>query len=144
MCGCNMVSYIPTVKQPWRKRFIYLKLRNLFYMLTGYSGFDIYTSASGIHYGIGVAVAAGVKIISRNHDIYNIWEHGNIKEVFIGDYCWIGANAVILPGITLGPHTIVGAGSVVTKSFPEGYCIIVGNPAKKIKDIDPKKCGENK
>jgi acetyltransferase-like isoleucine patch superfamily enzyme len=44
-------------------------------------------------------------------------------------------NSVILPGVELGPHTIVGAGSIVTKSFPEGNCIIVGNPAKKIKDL---------
>ena len=43
---------------------------------------------------------------------------------------------MILPGITLGDNTIVGAGSVVTKSFPEGNCIIAGNPAKKIRDLD--------
>jgi acetyltransferase-like isoleucine patch superfamily enzyme len=45
-------------------------------------------------------------------------------------------NAVILPGVVLGDHTIVGAGAVVTKSFPEGYCIIAGVPAKVIKTID--------
>ena len=44
-------------------------------------------------------------------------------------------NSMILPGVTLGSHTVVGAGSVVTKSFPEGYCVIAGNPAKKIKAI---------
>ena len=42
-------------------------------------------------------------------------------------------NSVILPGVTLGNHTIVGAGSVVTKSFDEGYCIIAGNPARIVK-----------
>ena len=44
-------------------------------------------------------------------------------------------NSVILPGIVLGNHTIVGAGSIVTKSFPEGNCVIAGNPAKKIRDL---------
>ena len=43
---------------------------------------------------------------------------------------------MILPGVTLGDNTIVGAGAVVTKSFPEGHCVIAGNPARKIKDID--------
>ena len=61
------------------------------------------------------------------------------KEVRIGDYTWIGMNSVILPGIELGPRTIVGAGSVVTKSFPKGYCVIGGNPAKLIKELDKDK-----
>ena len=45
-------------------------------------------------------------------------------------------NAVILPGVELGDHTVVGAGAVVTKSFSEGYCVIGGNPAKIIKYIE--------
>ena len=44
-------------------------------------------------------------------------------------------NSVILPGVVLGEHTVVGAGSIVTKSFPEGYCVIAGNPAKIIRKI---------
>lgn len=44
-------------------------------------------------------------------------------------------NSVILPDVTLGDHTVVGAGSVVTKSFPDGYCVIVGNPARKLRDL---------
>lgn len=65
-------------------------------------------------------------------------EH-ELKEVSIDDYCWIGMNVVILPGVHLGPRTIVGAGSVVTKSFPDGYCVIGGNPARIIKLIDKEK-----
>ena len=48
-------------------------------------------------------------------------------------------NAVILPGVTLGDHTIVGAGSIVTKSFPEGYVVIAGNPAKIIRTLEREK-----
>ena len=44
-------------------------------------------------------------------------------------------NSMILPGVELGPRTVVGAGSVVTKSFPEGDCVIAGNPAKIIKKL---------
>ena len=44
-------------------------------------------------------------------------------------------NSVILPGVVLGDHTIVGAGSVVTRSFEEGHCVIAGVPARKIKEL---------
>nr|WP_283244199.1 DapH/DapD/GlmU-related protein [Luoshenia tenuis] len=54
----------------------------------------------------------------------------------LGEKCWIGMNSVVLPGVTLGPHTVVGAGAVVTKSFPEGYCVIAGNPARMIRKLD--------
>lgn len=45
-------------------------------------------------------------------------------------------HSIILPGVVLGDHTIVGAGSVVTHSFPEGYCILAGNPAKIVRKLD--------
>lgn len=45
-------------------------------------------------------------------------------------------NSVVLPGCHLGPYTIVGAGAVVTKSFPEGHCVIVGNPARIIRHLE--------
>ena len=48
----------------------------------------------------------------------------------------IGAGSVILPGITIGSHSMIGAGSVVTKSFTENNIIIAGNPAKIISKID--------
>lgn len=54
--------------------------------------------------------------------------------ITIGSDVWIGAGAIILNGITVGNGAIVGAGSVVTKDV-ESYTIVVGNPAKKIKEI---------
>ena len=48
--------------------------------------------------------------------------------------------AIILPEVELGDFTIVGVGAIVTKSFPEGRCVIAGNPAKKIKDLDYSCC----
>lgn len=50
------------------------------------------------------------------------------KPVVIGDDVWIGTRAIILPGIKIGSHSIIGAGSVVTKDVPE-YAIVAGNPA---------------
>lgn len=92
-----------------------------------------------IYIGDYTQVASNVGIISANHDIYDSRKHNN-SVVSIGKYCWIGMNSVILPNVVLGDFTIVGAGSVVTKSFKDGYCVIGGNPAKIIKRLDPSKC----
>ncbi len=88
-------------------------------------------------------VAPNVGLITTNHDIYDLSKHVDGKEITLGDFCWIGMNSVILPGVELGPHTIVGAGSVVTKSFPEGYCVVGGNPAKVIRNLEKTKFTEN-
>lgn len=92
-----------------------------------------------IYIGDYTQIASNVSIISANHDLHDSRKH--IPEnVRIGKYCWIGAGAVILPGVELGDFSIVGAGTIVTKSFKDGYCVIVGNPAKKIKDLDKTLC----
>jgi acetyltransferase-like isoleucine patch superfamily enzyme len=84
-------------------------------------------------------VAPNVGIISANHDIYNTSEH-IYSEVRIGSYCWLGMGSTVLPGVELGDFTIVAAGAVVNKSFPEGYCVIGGIPAKVIKHLEKEKC----
>ncbi len=53
--------------------------------------------------------------------------------IAIGEDCWLGASVIVLDGTSLGKGCVVGAGTVVTKSFPS-YSIIVGTPARKIKD----------
>lgn len=85
--------------------------------------------------GRGCYVAPNVGIITTNHDINDVSKHVPGKDVIIGDKTWIGMNSVILPGVLLGPKTVVGAGSIVTHSFPEGHCVIAGNPAKIIKQL---------
>ena len=52
-------------------------------------------------------------------------------KVKIGDWVYIGSNALIMPGVSIGDHCLVAAGSVVTKSVPAGY-VVAGNPAKII------------
>ena len=59
---------------------------------------------------------------------------GKPHEVVIDDECFIGAHSFILKGVRLGKHCVVGAGSIVTKSFP-AYSVIAGNPARIIKKI---------
>ena len=60
------------------------------------------------------------------------------KPITIGDDCWIGAGAIILPGITIGNCAVIGAGAVVTKSLPERV-IAVGNPARITGRVDDAK-----
>lgn len=91
---------------------------------------------NGIVIGKNVRLGPGTKIISASHNVYNYDLHDHAQPIIIGDNCWIAANAIILPGVKLGNHTIVAAGAVVNKSFEEGNCIIGGVPAKKIKDLD--------
>lgn len=57
--------------------------------------------------------------------------------VKIGKRCWIGAGAIILPGVTVGDDTVIGAGSVVTKDIPSGV-VAVGNPCRAIKTLEKK------
>lgn len=91
--------------------------------------------AGGVFIGDYVQLAQNVGVLSSNHDLYDQRIHVK-KKVIIGDYSWIGMNSVVLPGVELGPRTIVAAGSIVTKSFPNGFCVIGGNPAKVIKFLD--------
>lgn len=86
--------------------------------------------------GRGTYIAPNVGIITSNHDVKNLKKHMPGNNVVIGDSCWIGMNSVILPGVTIGNNTIIGAGSVVTSSHPEGGCIIAGNPAKVIRKLN--------
>lgn len=105
----------------------------------GYSPGCYIQGLGKVYIGDYTQIAANVGIISSNHSITNTKVH-NISEVHIGKYCWIGMNAVILPNVVLGDFTVVGAGSVVSKSFEEGYCVIAGNPAKIIKKLKKEEC----
>lgn len=88
----------------------------------------------GIEFGDNVFIAVGVKIISANHDFQNYTKHTDAKPIIIGNNVWIGTNAIILPEVNIADGCIVGAGSVVTKSFMKKNSIIAGNPAKIIKE----------
>lgn len=89
-----------------------------------------------IYIGKGTRIAPNCGFITSNHDFQDITKSAKGQDIVIGEKCWIGMNSVILPGVKLGDHTIVGAGSIVTKSFVEGNCVIAGNPARKIKTIE--------
>ncbi len=96
---------------------------------------NYYQAIGKIAIGRGSYIAPNVGLITANHDPADPDKHLEPKPIVLGEKCWIGMNSTILPGVTLGPRTIVGAGAVVTKSFPEGNCIIAGNPAKLLREI---------
>nr|WP_270641866.1 acyltransferase [Paeniclostridium sordellii] len=89
--------------------------------------------------GNDVIMAPDVFIVDSNHKFdsrsISIKDQGsyNAKNIIIEDDVWIGARAIILPGVKIGKGSIVGAGSVVTKNI-EPYSIVGGNPAKTIKN----------
>jgi acetyltransferase-like isoleucine patch superfamily enzyme len=89
-----------------------------------------------IYIGSGTWIAPNVGIITTNHDPAYPSRHLPARDVRIGNNCWIGMNAVLLPGVELADGTVVGAGAVVTRSFLEGSCVIAGNPARLIRNID--------
>jgi len=115
---------------------------NLFFHIddiNNFQGIGCYYQSFGdgkIIIGKGTWIASNVGLITTNHDIIDPDKHVKSKDIILGEKCWIGMNSVILPGVILGPHTTVGAGSIVTKSFEDGYCVIAGNPAKLIKKLD--------
>lgn len=126
---------------PISPRVIVINPKNIIFDvddLNNFQGLGNYYQAIGdskIVIGKGSWIAPNVGIVTTNHDVNNPSNHVTGEDIILGKCCWIGMNSVILPGVTLGDYTTVGAGSVVTKSFTEGHCVIAGNPAKKIKDI---------
>lgn len=84
------------------------------------------TYPEGIHIGEHSFVANGAIVLS--HD----FTRAKYAHTYIGKQCFIGMNAIIMPGVVIGDQVVVGAGAVVTKSVPSN-CIVAGNPARIIK-----------
>lgn len=87
--------------------------------------------------GNDVLIASDVFICNYDHGMDNLMESYLNNELTIGsviieDGVWIGEKAIVLKNVTIGEHSIVGAGAVVTKSVPP-YSLVVGNPARVTK-----------
>jgi acetyltransferase-like isoleucine patch superfamily enzyme len=100
-----------------------------------------------INYGSSIAARASVKIGHYCHlghytFVMDNDQHGVVRRmelplsdpVIIGDHVWIGAKAVILAGVHIGSHAVIGAGSIVTKDVP-ARCVAAGNPARVLRQI---------
>ena len=93
----------------------------------------------GIEIGDDVFIGPKCNLITINHDVNPDNRSATYgKPIKIEDKVWLGINATVLPGVTLGYGCIVGANSVVTKDVPP-MTIVAGNPARIIKKIEPQK-----
>lgn len=103
----------------------------------------VFQSSYGkISIGNHVMFGPGVHIHGGNHKIYEtgkLLKHTSEKKpgddgvITVEDDCWIGANAIILSGVTVGRGSVIGAGSTVTKSIPP-YSVYTGSPAVKLRE----------
>jgi acetyltransferase-like isoleucine patch superfamily enzyme len=107
-------------------------------------------SASRIDIGSDVLVSWGCYIVDhdshplswelRRDDVRNwyvgkkVWDHVATAPVKIGDRAWIGFNTIVLKGVTIGDGSVIGAGSVVTRSIPANV-VAAGNPARVIRTL---------
>lgn len=114
-------------------RFNRLKLIKVYGMDIGYNVkisrravLDYSRNPKGIHIGDNTIITGNVIVLAHDH------VRGIITDTYIGEHCFVGGGAIIMPGIRIGNHVIVGAGSVVTKDVPD-HSVVVGNPARIIR-----------
>jgi maltose O-acetyltransferase len=150
----NLKTWIKRIRKAFfykvGMRFPYSKVRVRSMRKLGYYvGKDVYFPAdliitqnlvddsACVYLGDRVSIGPRVMLLALSHanasSIRNSINNHKIG-ISIEDDCWIGAGAIILSGVTIGKGSVVGAGSVVTKNV-EPYSVVVGNPARKIKDI---------
>lgn len=111
-----------------------------------------FVDCNKIEIGNNVLIASNVQIYTATHStnsnerLVENWNSSSKSPFFrtyalpvkIEDNVWIGGGVIILPGVTIGKNTVIGAGSVVTKSIPEN-CVAVGNPCRVIRKINEQK-----
>jgi len=101
----------------------------------------VFIGAKGlIEIGSDTIIGPGVKIIAENHRFSSsnvpIREQGTSRRgIKIGTDCWLGANCVVLDGVSIGDHVVVGAGAIVTHDIPD-WAIAAGVPARVLRQRD--------
>lgn len=104
-----------------------------------YANFNLTMVDDGhIYVGDYTMFAPGVIVATAGHPILpelreTVYQYN--MPVHIGKNCWIGAGAIILPGVTIGDQVVVGAGSVVTKDLPSNV-VAVGNPCRVVREVN--------
>lgn len=103
-----------------------------------YSNFNLVVVDDGeVHIGNYVMCAPNVTISTTGHPVYGEYRRDGTQfslAIHIGNDVWLGANCVILPGVTIGNNVVIGAGSVVTHDIPDNV-VAVGSPCRVIREI---------
>ncbi len=106
-----------------------------------YANFNLTLVDDGhIYVGDKVMFGLNVTVATANHPIDPDLRDRGLqynKDVYIGENTWIGASAVIVPGVHIGKNCVIGAGSVVTKDIPDGV-VAVGNPCRVMRQVAKK------
>ena len=121
----------PPLHANWGGRFVHFG-RNV------YANFGLtLTDDTHIYVGDGTMFGPNVTVAAAGHPVDPALRAQGLQynmPVRIGKNCWIGAGAVILPGVTIGDNSVIGAGSVVTKDMPSGV-VAVGNPCRVMRAV---------
>lgn len=147
-----VTNYIVTFIPFWTIRKIYYKLMGLkigkgsqidmnnYFLLPRYVTIGSYSHINhgciidgrgGLNIGNNVSISLRVNIVTGGHKTNDPYFGGNHLPIVIKDSAWIGVNATILHGVTIGKGAVVAAGAVVSKDVPD-YAIVAGIPAKVI------------
>lgn len=132
LINCNKNTYI---EPPFRCDYGYnITVGDYFY-----ANYNLCILDCGkVQIGDDVLIAPNVSIFTATHpqDAFERCDVGKEfgKAIKIGNKVWIGGGAIILPGVTIGDESIVGAGSVVVNDVPS-KCVVAGNPAKIIRQL---------
>lgn len=99
--------------------------------------------SGGVRLGNNVAISTGAIVLARQYRMSDWLEQcckdepdmdHEEKPVFLNDHTWIGAGAIILPGVQIrGKGVVVAAGAIVTKDIDEDYVMVAGSPARIVK-----------
>ena len=112
---------------------------NIFVGENFYANFNCtFLDVSTIEIGDNCMFAPNVQLYTATHPLHPVKRNSGLeyaKPIKIGNNVWLGGVVIVTPGVTLGDNVVVGAGSVVTKSFPDNV-VIAGNPARIIKTVE--------
>lgn len=104
-----------------------------------YANFNLAVVDDGeVRIGDNVMFGPNITLSTTGHPIYEEYRRGGTQfsiPIVIGNDVWLGANIVILPGVTIGNNVVIGAGSVVTKDIPDNT-LAYGNPCQAVREIN--------